>query len=339
MMPSEHMDKRYTANKPIVDARQQAAGSTNSTQRRGNAVSQFKFIRDTRRVVLAAATSLVLAACASDKAPGRPAKPVDQAKPKAVVGLALGGGASKGFAHIGVLKVLRANNIPVKVVTGTSAGSIVGSLYASGMSPDRLELEAEILGKTDLVDLTLSTTGFIKGQKLQDYINRKVGNRPLQNLLVKFAAVATDLESGKMVTFNRGNTGQAVRASVSIPNVFQPAVIGGRHYVDGGLSAPVPVTAAKNMGANFVIAVDISAKPAKLSDAGFFAYLDQSLNIMSAAALQNELGKADVVIKPNVQHLGSVGGFDQKTQAIKLGEQAALAALPEIKRKLAVYGR
>ncbi|TFU97867.1 patatin-like phospholipase family protein, partial [Bacillus stratosphericus] len=118
---------------------------------------------------------------------------------------------------------------------------------------------------------------------------------------------------------------------------FQPAVIGGRRYVDGGLSAPVPVGAAKNMGANFVIAVDISAKPAKLSGAGFFAYLDQSLNIMSTAALRNELAKADIVIKPQVQHLGAVGGFDQKTQAIKLGEQAAQAALPEIKRKLQAY--
>ncbi|MDO4226063.1 patatin-like phospholipase family protein [Neisseria sp.] len=289
------------------------------------------------RLSLPVFAAVLLAACGTPKQPAPPAQPPVQAKPKAVVGLALGGGASKGFAHIGVIKVLKANNIPVNLVTGTSAGSIVGSLYASGMSPDRLELESEILGKTDLVDLTLSTTGFIRGQKLQDYINRKVGNRPLQDLPLKFAAVATDLDSGKMVAFNRGNTGQAVRASVSIPNVFQPAVIGGRRYVDGGLSAPVPVSAAKNMGANFVIAVDISAKPAKLSEAGFFSYLDQSLNIMSTAALRNELAKADIVIKPQVQHLGAVGGFDQKTQAIKLGEQAAQAALPEIKRKLQAY--
>lgn len=289
------------------------------------------------RLFLPVFAAVLLAACGTSKQPAPGTQPPVQAKPKAVVGLALGGGASKGFAHIGVIKVLKANNIPVHLVTGTSAGSIVGSLYAGGMSPDRLELEAEILGKTDLVDLTLSTTGFIRGQKLQNYINRKVGNRPLQDLPLKFAAVATDLESGKMVAFNRGNTGQAVRASVSIPNVFQPAVIGGRRYVDGGLSAPVPVSAAKNMGANLVIAVDISAKPAKLSEAGFFSYLDQSLNIMSTAALQNELAKADIIIKPQVQHLGAVGGFDQKTQAVKLGEQAALAALPEIKRKLQAY--
>ncbi len=259
------------------------------------------------------------------------------AKPAAVVGLALGGGASKGFAHVGIIKVLKENGIPVKVVTGTSAGSIVGSLFASGMSPDRLELEAEILGKTDLVDLTLSTSGFIKGEKLQNYINRKVGGRQIQQFPIKFAAVATDFETGKAVAFNQGNAGQAVRASAAIPNVFQPVIIGRHTYVDGGLSQPVPVSAARRQGANFVIAVDISARPGKNISQGFFSYLDQTLNVMSVSALQNELGQADVVIKPQVLDLGAVGGFDQKKRAIRLGEEAARAALPEIKRKLAAY--
>nr|WP_314574736.1 patatin-like phospholipase family protein [uncultured Neisseria sp.] len=298
----------------------------------------------TFKMFLAASSVLVLAACPSGNAPQ--SKPSAQGqntvshtapKPKATVALALGGGASKGFAHIGIIKVLKENNIPVKIVTGTSAGSIVGSMYASGMSPDRLELEAEILGKTDLVDLTLSTSGFIKGEKLQNYINRKVGNRPMQQFPIKFAAVATDFESGKPVVFNVGNAGQAVRASASIPNVFQPVVIGSRKYVDGGLSQPVPVSAAKKLGANFIIAVDISARPAKNVSQGMFSYLDQTINVMSQTALRQELGQANVVIKPQVLELGSVGGFDQKQRAIQLGEQAARAALPEIKRKLAAY--
>ena len=298
----------------------------------------------TFKTFLAASSVLVLAACPSGNTPQ--SKPSTQGqntvshtapKPKATVALALGGGASKGFAHIGIIKVLKENNIPVKIVTGTSAGSIVGSMYASGMSPDRLELEAEILGKTDLVDLTLSTSGFIKGEKLQNYINRKVGNRPMQQFPIKFAAVATDFESGKPVVFNVGNAGQAVRASASIPNVFQPVVIGNRKYVDGGLSQPVPVSAAKKMGANFIIAVDISARPAKNVSQGMFSYLDQTFNVMSQTALRQELGQANVVIKPQVLELGSVGGFDQKQRAIQLGEQAARAALPEIKRKLAAY--
>ncbi|EER55442.1 phospholipase, patatin family [Neisseria flavescens SK114] len=298
----------------------------------------------TFKTFLATSSVLVLAACPSGNVPQ--SKPSTQGqntvshpapKPKATVALALGGGASKGFAHIGIIKVLKENNIPVKIVTGTSAGSIVGSMYASGMSPDRLELEAEILGKTDLVDLTLSTSGFIKGEKLQNYINRKVGNRPMQQFPIKFAAVATDFESGKPVVFNVGNAGQAVRASASIPNVFQPVVIGNRKYVDGGLSQPVPVSAAKKMGANFIIAVDISARPAKNVSQGMFSYLDQTFNVMSQTALHQELGQANVVIKPQVLELGSVGGFDQKQRAIQLGEQAARAALPEIKRKLAAY--
>ena len=259
-------------------------------------------------------------------------------KPQAVIGLALGGGASKGFAHIGVIKVLEENNIPVKIVTGTSAGALVGSLYASGMNAPRLQREAENLQRADLVDLTLSTSGFIRGEKLQNYINRQVGNRPIQNLPRKFAAVATEFGTGKMTVFNSGNAGQAVRASASIPNVFLPVEIRGKQYVDGGLSAPVPVSAAKRLGANVVIAVDISARPARLDESsGFFAYLDQSLNIMSISALQQELGQASVVIKPQVQQLGAVGGFDQKTQAIQLGEQAARAALPQIKAVLARY--
>ena len=295
----------------------------------------------TLRTTLTASVVLMLAACPSHTSDKSDAKPnthtANTAKPKAVVALALGGGASKGFAHIGIIKVLKENNIPVKVVTGTSAGSIVGSLYASGMSPDRLELEAEILGKTDLVDLTLSSSGFIKGEKLQNYINYKVGNRSIQQFPIKFAAVATDFESGKAVAFNRGNVGQAVRASASIPNVFQPTVIGGRRYVDGGLSQPVPVSAAKKQGANFIIAVDISARPVKNVNKSFFSYLDQTFNVMSIPLLQHELGQANVVIKPQVLEMGSIGGFDQKRRAIQLGEEAARAALPEIKRKLAAY--
>ena len=295
----------------------------------------------TLRTTLTASVVLMLAACPShnsDKSDNKPhTQTANTAKPKAVVALALGGGASKGFAHIGIIKVLKENNIPVKVVTGTSAGSIVGSLYASGMSPDRLELEAEILGKTDLVDLTLSSSGFIKGEKLQNYINYKVGNRSIQQFPIKFAAVATDFESGKAVAFNRGNVGQAVRASASIPNVFQPTLIGGRRYVDGGLSQPVPVSAAKKQGANFIIAVDISARPVKNVNKSFFSYLDQTFNVMSIPLLQHELGQANVVIKPKVLEMGSIGGFDQKRRAIQLGEEAARAALPEIKRKLAAY--
>ncbi len=292
-----------------------------------------------RRIFISASIALLLTACPSLSSHNQNKHATQNTqKPRAVIGLALGGGASKGFAHIGVIKVLREHNIPIDVVTGTSAGALVGSLYASGMTPAHLQSVAQQMEKADIVDLTLSTRGFIKGEKLQNWINTQVNNRPLERLPIKFAAIATEFNTGKMVIFNRGNTGQAVRASASIPNVFQPVNINGKQYVDGGLSAPVPVSAAKRLGANIVIAVDISAKPERLDDSsGFFSYLDQSLNIMSTSALNKELSQAQVIIKPQVQQLGAVGGFEQKAHAIALGEAAARAALPKIRAVLNQY--
>ena len=296
-----------------------------------------------RRIIFLVLSVSLLNACSSVsyKEPEHPASSRNilvQPQKAVRVGLALGGGASKGFAHIGVLKVLAENDIPVHIVTGTSAGAVVGSLYASGMSEDRIELESEIINKTDLADFTLSKSGFLKGEKLQDFINRKVENKNIQQFPKKFAAVATDFETGKSVAFNYGNAGQAVRASSSIPGVFQPVQIAGRSYVDGGLSAPVPVSAAKKLGADIVIAVDISDKPQKNLKDSLFALLGQTINIMSQSALQVELSQADVIIRPDVLDLGSVGGFEQREDAIKQGENAARKALPQIKAKLKAAG-
>lgn len=254
------------------------------------------------------------------------------AKPAPRIALALGGGASKGFAHIGVIKVLEAEKIPVQIVTGTSAGSVVGSLYASGMSADRLELEAEILDKSTLADWTLSAEGFIDGQKLQDFINQKMGGRTIETFPKRFAAVATRFDNGRAAVFNYGNTGQAVRASSSIPHIFRPTRIDGVAYVDGGMVQPVPVSAAKKLGADIVIAVDITDKPGAQSAAGgFFAALNQSLNILNTAALNQELSLADIVIRPNVEGVGTVGGFDKKHETIRAGEIAAQKILPQIR--------
>ncbi len=203
--------------------------------------------------------TLTLSACPSNNIPRVEKLPRNQPTPK--VALALGGGAAKGFAHIGVIKVLEAEGIKIDIVTGTSAGAVVGSIYAAGRNAAQLEKEAMALDQFDLADFVLSRKGLIKGEKLQNYVNSKVGNKPLQSLARKFAAVATDMDTGDMVVFSRGNTGQAVRASASIPNVFQPVIIGNKSYADGGLSAPVPVTAARQIGGQVVIAVDISAKP------------------------------------------------------------------------------
>lgn len=249
------------------------------------------------------------------------------------IGLALGGGAAKGFAHIGVIKTLEANGIAVDIVTGTSAGAVVGSLYASGLDGFQLQAKAMQLDQSDLTDWTLSTSGFIKGEKLEAYINAQLGNRPLEKLPRPFGVAATDLDSGQRVIFRTGNAGQAVRASASVPNVFLPVSISGRRYVDGGLTSPVPVSAAREMGAHFVIAVDISAKPKAGKASGLLSMLDQSINIMSASALATELGKADIVIRPQVLEMGSAN-FDARHQAILEGEKATQAIIAQIRSKL-----
>ncbi|AXT44883.1 MULTISPECIES: patatin-like phospholipase family protein [Chromobacterium] len=287
--------------------------------------------KHTLRPWLLAGMAALLSACTSLSSPPAAVAPKPALKPK--IGLALGGGAAKGFAHVGVIKVLEAAGLTPDLVTGTSAGSVVGSLYASGLSGMQLQSRAIQLDESNLTDWTLSSKGVIKGEKLQNWINAQVANKTMEQLPRPFGAVATELDSGRKVVFRLGNTGQAVRASASIPNVFLPVKIGNKSYVDGGLVSPVPVSAAREMGADFVIAVDISARPRKGAATGFLSMLDQSLNIMNGPALAQELKQADVVIRPQVQNIGSAQ-FDARHQAILEGERAAQAALPQIRQLL-----
>lgn len=253
-----------------------------------------------------------------------------------VIALALGGGGAKGFAHIGVLKVLESHGIKARIVTGTSAGSFVGSLYASGKSPFQLQDIALALAESDIRDLTLSTQGFIAGQKLQDYVNRQVGGRRIEQFPLRFAAVATALDGGRKVAFNRGNAGQAVRASCSIPNVFLPAEINGRRYVDGGLVSPIPVETARDMGADLVIAVDISARPGSGEKSSIWGMLNQTISIMGLQGIDRELAGADVVISPPVGNQG-VADLEARHRSILAGERAAQAQLPAIQQAIAKF--
>ncbi|WNL46225.1 patatin-like phospholipase family protein [Dyella sp. BiH032] len=254
--------------------------------------------------------------------------------PKPRIGLALGGGAAKGFAHIGVIKMLEANGIRADVVAGTSAGSVVGALYASGMDPFQMQEQAFGMDEAKIRDVQLFSRGLVQGQKLQDYVNQLVANRPIEKLKLPFAAVSTQLEDGHRTVFVRGNTGQAVRASSSIPGVFEPVEISGRHYVDGGVVSPVPVDAARQLGADLVIAVDISSKADGSNPQGMLGVVGQSISIMGQKLGEQELARADVVIRPKVNQIGATD-FEQKNQAILEGERAALAAMPAIKAKLA----
>ena len=297
------------------------------------------FLRPTCVVALAC---VLLAGCASAPAPRAAAPPpvptAAAAPPPPKIGLALGGGAAKGFAHIGAIKMLEASGLRIDVVAGTSAGSVVGALYAGGMTPYQLQTQAFALDETRIRDVSLFAGGLVKGQKLQDYVNALLAQKPMQDFRKPFAAVATELDSGRRTAFVRGNAGQAVRASSSIPGVFEPALIRGRRYVDGGVVSPVPVDAARELGADFVIAIDISSKAAGNRPDGMLGIVNQSLTIMGEKLGAQELARADVVIRPRVGRIGAAD-FDKKNLAIHEGEQAAQAALPQIKAKLAALQR
>jgi NTE family protein len=265
-------------------------------------------------------------------APIKPA-PLPTPAPKIRIGIALGGGAAKGFAHIGVIKMLEANGLKIEYVSGTSAGSVVGAMYASGMDSFQMQQQAFVLEESSIRDISLFSGGLIKGLKLQDYVNAMVKNKPLESLRKPFAVVATQLETGQRTVFTRGNTGQAVRASSSVPGVFEPVKIGKFSYVDGGIVSPVPVDAARQLGADLVIAVDISSKASGKAPEDMLGIVNQSIMIMGQKLGEQELARADVVIRPRVNAIGPAE-FEQKNQAILEGEKAALAALPQIRARV-----
>lgn len=264
--------------------------------------------------------SLALIGC--DKTVKTPTQITPLKAREPIIAIALGGGGAKGFAHIGVLKVLESHGIKPKIVTGTSAGSFVGSIYASGKSPYQLQQIAVQLKESDLRDLTLNSQGIVLGQKLQDFVNRNVANKPIEQFPIRFAAVATRLDNGKKADFIKGNAGQAVRASCSIPNVFVPATIAKTRYVDGGLVSPIPVKTAKDMGADIIIAVDISARPSGSQAMSMWGLLDQTINIMGQQSINNELSQANIVIQPKVGNLGTLD-LKSSNQAILEGEKSA----------------
>lgn len=276
--------------------------------------------------------SLLLAGCFGHADVKPVAPPPTPAKIR--IGLALGGGAAKGFAHIGVIKMLEASGIHPDVVAGTSAGSVVGALYASGMDAFTLQEQAFSLDEAKIRDVGFFGGGLVKGELLEDYVNTLVNKRPIQGLSLPFAAVATNLQTGDRAVFVSGNTGQAVRASSSIPGVFQPTDINGVPYVDGGVVSPVPVDAARQLGADIVIAVDISAKASRTRPEGMMGVVGQSITIMGQKLGEQELARADVVIRPKVGQIGPTD-FDAKNMAILEGERAALAAIPAIKAAIA----
>ncbi len=279
------------------------------------------------RIFFAIFTALFLAACA-----GQPQILPPRAAPK--IALVLGGGAARGFAHVGVIKALEAQGIVPEIVVGTSVGSVVGALYAAGHSGFELQRLVLQMEEGQLSDWSLPDRGVLKGEALQNFVNRAVAGRPLEKLGKLMAVVATDLQSGEAVVFRTGNTGMAVRASSSVPGLFQPVVINGRDYVDGGLVSPVPVRIARGLGADFIIAVDISAQPRYGKTQSTVDVMLQTFTIMAQAIALRELPDADIVIRPYTPEL-SATDFQDRHLAVLEGEKAVALALPALKAKLA----
>jgi NTE family protein len=306
----------------------------------GNAVVEAMLsitLASMMRIALILAAACLVAACSifptvyqGDGAPQQAAiKPLKSDRP--LVALALGSGGVRGFAHVGVIKALEEAGIVPDIVTGSSSGAVVAALYASGRRAGELEQIALAMEKSDVVDLVLSGKGWVKGEALQDFVNRLVDGKPIERLAMPFAVVATQAKSGRMTVFNRGDTGVAVRASASVPNLFIPPVINGEEYVDGGLTSPVPVKLARAMGADVVIAVDVSWFAQARNAPGTMAQYGRSGRY---AILAQELDAADVVVAPQTARTRMLE-FDQKATSIAAGEAAGREAVPQLHEAIA----
>jgi NTE family protein len=281
---------------------------------------------------------ILLVGCASVPPPAKPIAPaVPTAEHKKIpkVGLALGGGAARGFAHIGVLQVLEEEGIKPQFVVGTSAGSLVAAFYASGKTGAQLNWLADSMDESQLTDWTLPFTGrgMLRGEALGRYVNSQLNGLKIEDMKIPLGIVATDLQSGDGILFRRGDVATAVRASSAVPSVFEPVRIGNRDYVDGGLVSPVPVRYAKQMGAEFIIAVDISSRPEDAKTTDMLKVLLQTFSIMGKSISQLELIQADVVVRPVLPDVGSAE-FSARKKSIEAGRAAMKQAMPQVRAAL-----
>lgn len=285
-----------------------------------------------RRAAMALLLALGLAGCVS--VPPASTTVAQAKKPR--LGLALGGGAARGFAHVGVIQILEESGIKPDLVVGTSAGSVVAAFYASGKTGAQLQQVADSMEEAAFTDWTLPifSRGVLRGEALGRYVSAQVGGRTIESLPMPLGIVATDLNSGEGVLFQRGDVGTAVRASSSVPSVFQPVKISGHEYVDGGLVSPVPVRYAKQMGADVVLAVDISSAPEGNAADGSLQILLQTFAIMSKSINSFELRGADVVVRPALNGVKS-GDFGARQRSINAGRAAMQQALPQLRKLLA----
>lgn len=287
---------------------------------------------------------LGLAGCSTPPKPiaVTPPLPVVEVVPKKPpkLGLVLGGGAARGFAHVGVIQVLEEAGIRPSLVVGTSAGSLVAAFYASGKTGAQLQQVAESMEEAAFADWTLPifSRGMLRGEALARYVGLQVKGQLIENMPMPLGIVATDLGTGQGVMFRRGDTATAVRASSAVPALFQPVKIAGREYVDGGLVSPVPVRYARQMGADLILAVDISSAPEGNTSKDTLQILMQTFAIMGKSINSFELREADVVVRPSLTGVSSAD-FGARRQAILAGRVAMQALLPQLQAALLVKAK
>jgi NTE family protein len=290
----------------------------------------------TLRVFLIMFTMIIPVSCASTQAP-----PVTE-MPRPKIALVLGGGAARGFAHVGVIRALEQEKIPIDMIVGTSVGSLIGAIYANDVNSFELEWTAFTLGKDDLFDYgifsAITGMGLAKGDKLEEFVRTKVSTANIEDLKLPFAAVATDLNRGTRVVLDKGSVARAVRASSAIPGVFNPVDFQGRLLVDGGLMDNIPIDVARERGADIVIAVDISENVVNFNITNIVDVVLQSVNIMFDENCKNKKKDADVLIAPAVGDVGMMD-FTQKKRCMQAGIEATQKVMPEIKSKIEEWMR
>jgi NTE family protein len=272
-----------------------------------------------RRDVLALAAGAAFGAGTS-RAPAAPAG----------VALVLGGGGCRGHGHIGVIRVLENSGLKPDLVVGSSAGSLVGALYAAGMTSEQIERYGQQLSSNLLRDWIFPKLGLFGGDAIRRFVVERVGPLMIESLPMRFAAVATDLKSGEAAIFDRGDLGLAVQASSSIPGLIEPVRIGERLYVDGNLAAPVPVRAARRLSARRVIAVDVTFPPEQANLGDPFDALYQGFSILTRRLALEERATADIVIAPQLPEHNDMGSATLKS-LVEAGERTALEALPKLR--------
>ncbi|NML14546.1 patatin-like phospholipase family protein [Azohydromonas caseinilytica] len=311
----------------------------------------FRSSRLPRRRLLAALPLLALAACqtvpptvsTTVSTPVATTPPLTASTPSVPrdpprIGLALGGGAARGFAHIGVIQVLEEAGIKPSLVVGTSAGSLVAALYASGLNGAQLGQLAVAMDESAITDWAFPGRGLLRGEALARYVREQTGAKPIEKMKLPLGIVATDLDSGAPILFQRGDTATAVRASSAVPAVFQPVRIGSREYVDGGLVSPVPVRFARQMGAELVVAVDITSPPEGQPTGDAMRMLLQTFSIMGRSINHFELREADLVLRPRLDGVSSAD-FTARKRAIQAGREAAQALLPQLRQRIAMLSQ